>query len=281
MAEKELKVKPKKLKILFISQEISPFTSDSEIGSVSRNLSQAVQELGREIRIMMPRFGLISERSHHLHEVFRLSNTYLTINDDDKPLLLRVAPLQASKMQIYFIYNEELFKRKHIFRDEDKTFYKDNDERMIFFCRGVLETVKQLNWSPDIIHCHGWMTSLVPLLIKTTYKKDPLFSTSKVIYTLYNDDFTESLDKDYQKKLTLDGIAKSEMKELEKPTFESITKNAISKSDGVIIGSADINPMILDYLKTHNIPVLQHQPSETFINETNNFYEGLSTTLVK
>lgn len=280
MAEKELKLKPRKLKILFISQEISPFTSDSEIGSVSRNLSQAVQELGREIRIMMPRFGLISERSHHLHEVFRLSNTYLTINEDDKPLLLRVAPLQASKMQIYFIYNEELFKRKHIFRDEDNTFYKDNDERMIFFCRGVLETVKQLNWSPDIIHCHGWMTSLVPLLIKTTYKKDPLFSNSKVIYTLYNDDFTENLDKDYQKKLTLDGIAETEMKELSKPTFENITKNAISKSDGVIIGSTDVNPTILTHLNTQKIPVLQFPSPETLIEATNNFYEIISPALV-
>lgn len=274
MAEKELKVRPIKVKVLFIAQEFYPFTPQTEIASLSRKLPQSIQEHGKEIRIMMPKYGLINERSHQLHEVYRLSNLLLNINGDDKPLLLKVAALQAAKLQIYFIDNEELFKRKHIIRDEQNAFFADNDERIFFFCKGVLETVKQLNWSPDIILCQGWMASLIPLLVKTKYKSDPLFAGSKVVYTLFNDDFTEMLDTGYQKKLIADGIAEKEMKELADPSFESISKNAISKSDAVIIGSTEVKASILNYATASGLPVLDEQSTDNF-ESTNAFFDGL------
>jgi starch synthase len=274
MTGKEIKRPPPKTKVLFILQEMAPYTPDNELGSISRNLPQRIQELGREIRIMMPFYGLINPRSHHIHEVYRLSNAVLTINNDDKPLSIRVGAIPSAKLQTYFIDNEELYKRKHLLFDDKKEFFKDNDERMLFFCKGVLETIRQLNWAPDIIHCLGWMTSPIPLLIKTIYKNDPLFSTSKVIYTLFNDDFPGTLDKDYRKKLTMDGIAEMESKELSDPTFENITKNAMVNADAILVGSLDISASIRDYMNANQFFVLAHQPPEN-VEAINNFYEDV------
>ena len=176
MAEKTVKVLTKKLKVLFVSQEMVPYTPESEQAIISRKLPEAIQERGREIRIMMPCFGSINGRSHQLHEVYRLSKTMIPINGDEKPVLIKVGAIVPAKLQTYFIDNDELFKRKYMIRDENNAFFQDNDERILFFCKGVLETVKQLNWAPDIIHCQGWMSSLIPLLVKTTYKNEPLFS---------------------------------------------------------------------------------------------------------
>lgn len=272
MAEKEVKLRPKKVKVLFILQEMIPYTSESELGVISRNLPQAIQERGRDIRIMMPRYGVINERSHQLHEVYRLSNTLISINGDEKPLMIKVGAIPAAKIQTYFIDNEELFKRKHMTHDESHVFFKDTDERILFYCKGVLETIKQLNWAPDLIHCQGWMSSLIPLLIKTSYKADPLFSASKVIYTLFDNDFKESLDKDYQKKLKMDGITEKDSKELNLPTFENISKNAIVNSDAVIVGNPDINPDLIHFLNTTQVPVLTNQPLDNF-DAVNDFYD--------
>src|SRR5436190_7530316 len=181
----------KKAKVLFVSQEITPFLELTEISKIARYLPQGIQERGKEIRTFMRRFGLINERRNQLHEVIRLSGMNLIIDDSDHPLIIKVASIQAARMQVYFIDNEEYFQRKQIYRDAAGTFFPDNDDRAIFFGRGVLETVKKLGWSPDIIHCHGWMTALVPLLIKTSYKDDPMFHNSKVVYSLYNDQFSE------------------------------------------------------------------------------------------
>jgi starch synthase len=274
MTGKQIKRSSPKTKVLFILQEMVPYTPDSELGSVSRNLPQRIQELGKEIRIMMPFYGLINPRSHQIHEVYRLSNSVLTINDDDKPLCIRVGAIPSAKLQTYFIDNEELYKRKHLLYDEKKEFFKDNDERMLFFCKGVLETIRQLNWSPDIIHCLGWMTSPIPLLIKTIYQNDPLFANSKVIYTVFNDDFPGRLGKDYQKKLTMDGIVETKSKELSDPTFENITKNAMVNADAIIVGSPDINTSISDYMNANQFFILTHQPSEN-VESINNFYEDV------
>lgn len=274
MAVKEVKLSPKKVKILFILQEMIPYTSESELGIISRSLPQAIQERGRDIRIMMPRYGLINERSHQLHEVYRLSNTLITINGDEKPLLITVGAIPAAKLQTYFINNEELFKRKHIARDANNVFFEDNDERILFYCKGVLETIKQLNWSPDIIHCQGWITSLIPLLVKTTYKADPLFSNSKIIYTLFKDEFAETLSKDYRKKLQMHGITEKDSKELSQPTFENINKNAIANSDAVVIANPDIPANLISYLNTLQLPVLKDQTPDDY-NAVNEFYERI------
>ena len=178
------------MKVLFIHQEITPYLKETPMSLIGRYLPQGIQEKGKEIRIFMPRFGNINERRNQLHEVIRLSGMNMIINDTDHPLIIKVASIQKARIQIYFIDNDDLFtKRKSTIADKDGVFYEDNDDRTVFFSRGVIETVRKLNWPPDIIHCHGWMTSLVPLYIKRAFKDNPLFSDSKVIYSLYDDDF--------------------------------------------------------------------------------------------
>ena len=165
-----------KPKILFVSQEIYPYTRESSMARMSRYLPQSTQESGREIRTFMPRYGIINERRNQLHEVIRLSGINMIINDADHPLIIKVASIQAARMQIYFIDNEEFFHKKNMFQDKSGKYYENNDEKCIFFARGVLETVKKLGWTPDIIYCSGWCTSLVPLYAKLLYKDSPIFT---------------------------------------------------------------------------------------------------------
>jgi len=171
-------------KILYISQEITPFLPSSEISDIARHLPQHMLENGKEIRVFMPRFGCINERRHQLHEVIRLSGMNLVIDDADHPLIIKVASIPTARMQVYFIDNEEFFQRKAVLTDEKGKFFDDNDERSMFFCKGVLETVKKLGWKPDIVHCHGWMTAMVPFFIKNIFNEDPHFAESKLIIQL-------------------------------------------------------------------------------------------------
>ena len=189
-----------KERVLFVSQEIVPYLPESNQGIIGRHLPQGTQERGREIRTFMPRFGCVNERRNQLHEVIRLSGMNLIIDDNDHPLIIKVASIQPARMQVYFIDNEEYFQRKFFMGDREEEFFSDNDERAIFFCRGVIETVKKLGWAPDVIHCHGWMTALLPFFIKTVYKDDPLFENSKIVYSVYNDQFDAKLDARFSEK---------------------------------------------------------------------------------
>ena len=181
-----------KTKVLFVHQEITPYLDENPISLVGRNLPEGIQMKGKEIRIFMPRFGSINERRNQLHEVIRLSGMNLIINDTDHPLIIKVASIQKARMQIYFIDNDDFFtKRKSTITDKDGVFFEDNDDRTVFFSRGVIETIRKLNWSPDIIHCHGWMSALIPIYIKKAFRDNPLFNESKIVYSLYDDDFTE------------------------------------------------------------------------------------------
>jgi starch synthase len=264
----------KKSRVLFVSHEIFPYVEgNEEMGKICRHLPQGIQEKGKEIRTFMPRFGCVNERRNQLHEVIMLSGMNLIIDDSDHPLIIKVASIQSARMQVYFIDNEEYFQRKATFRDAKDKFFKDNDDRTIFFCRGVLETVKKLGWSPDIIHCHGWMTSLIPLYVKTSYKDDPMFRNSKVIYSVYDEGFEEKFNDTYTKKLMMEGISATDIKDLKNPGYENLTVNAISKSDAIIMGSSSINPQVKNYLKKANKPVLDHQSPENYIDAYNSFYE--------
>jgi starch synthase len=189
-----------KTKILFVSQEIMPYLPETKMSKIGRNLPQGIQEKGREIRTFMPKYGCINERRNQLHEVIRLSGMNLIIDDTDHPLLIKVASIQSARMQVYFIDNEDFFQRKQTLTDTDGNHFKDNDERAIFFARGVLETVKKLRWSPDIVHCQGWITSLVPLYLKRAFNEDPLYANSKVIYSVYDDEFPEPLNDSFKTK---------------------------------------------------------------------------------
>lgn len=264
-----------KTKVLFVSQEIIPYLKDSQMGFVGRHLPQGIQERGREIRTFMPRFGHINERRNQLHEVIRLSGMNLIIDETDHPLILKVASIQSARMQIYFIDNDDYFQRKYMFRDKNNKFYKDNDERAVFFSRGVIETVKKLGWAPDIIHCHGWMSGLVPLYIKRAYRDNPLFTEAKVITSLYDDEFEESLNKDTANKIKLDGITNKDLKHFKKPDYVSLMKAAVDYSDGIILGSENLNKELLDYVDETGKPMLPLQPADRFVDAYNNFYDKI------
>jgi starch synthase len=190
-----------KPKVLFVQQEITPYLKESHMGLIGRHLPQGIQEKAKEIRTFMPRFGNINDRRNQLHEVIRLSGMNLVINDTDHPLIIKVASIQAARMQIYFIDNDDFFRRKFTLTDKSGKFFPDNDERAIFFSRGVIETVKKLGWAPNIVHCNGWFTSLMPLYLKVALKDNPMFSDTKVIYSIYDDEFPGMLDSNMSQKL--------------------------------------------------------------------------------
>lgn len=262
-----------KKRILFVAQEINPYLEESHIGNISRHLPQGIQEKGKEIRTFMPRFGNINERRNQLHEVIRLSGMNLIIDDTDHPLIIKVASIQQARMQIYFIDNEDYFHRKATLRDKNGKFFADNDERAIFFARGVLETVKKLGWSPDVVHCHGWFSSLLPLYLKRTYKDNPLFSDTRVILSVYDDRFDEQLSDSFGKKLKYDGVTNKDISLYKKPDYSSLMKAAIEFSDGIITGGQKIDKEIEDYLKKSDKLVLPYKGEDEYIDAYAEFYE--------
>ncbi len=264
-----------KAKVLFVTQEITPYLKESPMSIIGRHLPQGIQERGKEIRTFLPKYGSINERRNQLHEVIRLSGMNLIIDDTDHPLIIKVASIQQARMQIYFIDNEDYFHRKFTFYDKNNKFFPDNDERAIFYSRGVLETVKKLGWGPDIVHCHGWMTSLVPLYVKKAYHDNPLFTDTKVIISLYDDDFPETLSKDFSAKLKLEGITLKDLKHYKTANYVSMMKAAIDFSDAVIIGSPTINAEVLKYLKESDKPRLEFQPMDRYIDAYSAFYDEL------
>ena len=264
-----------KTKVLFVAQEIMPYLKESQMGHIGRHLPQGIQEKGKEIRTFMPRYGNINERRNQLHEVIRLSGMNLIIDDTDHPLIIKVASIQQARMQIYFIDNEDYFQRKFMLTDKNNKFFKDNDERAIFYSRGVLETVKKLGWGPDIVHCHGWITSLVPLNIKRSYKDNPLFTDTKVIYSIYDDDFPDMLNKDFANKIKMEGITTKDLKHYKNANYVSMIKAAIDFSDGIIFGSAEINPELKKYVKESGKPHLEFQPMDKYIDAFSDFYDEI------
>jgi starch synthase len=259
-----------KKRILYISQEITPYLPESEIAKVGRHLPQGIQEKGREIRTFMPKYGCINERRNQLHEVIRLSGMNLIIDDNDHPLIIKVASIQPARMQVYFIDNEDYFQRKAILNDTEGNFFEDNDERAIFFCRGVLETVKKLGWAPDLIHCHGWMTSLIPLYLKTSYKDEPLFEKSKVVTSIYNDCYKGSLDSNFAQKAKMDGVTDEDLNNFVNPTHSKLCTAAAAWSDGVIVASEDAASLT----EGLDVPVLEFQ-GDDYIDAYSNFYDEI------
>lgn len=264
-------------RILFIAQEITPYLPESEIATISRNLPQGIQERGREIRTFMPRFGNINERRNQLHEVIRLSGMNLIIDDTDHPLIIKVASIQAARMQVYFIDNDDFFQRKYTILDENDKEYEDNDDRSIFYVRGVLETVKKLRWIPDVIHCHGWFSALTALYIKRMYADDPCLKDAKIVYSIYNDDFQTPFRKEFPDKLIMDGATEDDVKGLRSDTsFAGLMKLAVDFADGVIQGSETINNDVLAHIQSKKeLPFLPYQSPETYMDAFNAFYDEI------
>lgn len=264
-----------KKRILFISSEILPYLPETEMAYIGRYLPQGIQEKGKEIRTFMPRFGCINERRNQLHEVIRLSGMNLIINDTDHPLIIKVASIQAARMQVYFIDNEDYFQRKHVITDEKGTFFDDNDERAIFFARGVFETVKKLRWAPDLIYCQGWFTSLVPLYLKKEYFDDPIFAHAKVVYSTSNDHFDGKLNKNFHKKILTESIVAKDVSLVKDPDFDNVNKLAFNYSDGIILNTPDISPELKNYAIKTGKPLLEYPNREEYIDAYSDFFDKI------
>ncbi len=266
-----------KKRILYVTQEMDPFVVISQMAKISRELPLHVQNQGTEIRILMPKYGTINERRHRLHEVVRLSGINIIIDDDDYPLIIKVASIPGARMQVYFLDNDDFFERKGVFGDEKEPFFKDNPERMIFFCKGVIETVKKFGWPPDIIHLHGWMTSLLPLYIRTAYKNEPVFQNSKIIYSVYHNSFKEKLSENFLKKAAqIQRIIKQEnLEQYKDADNEGLNMGAISFSDAVIIGDTEVNGSVRELLDTIKKPVLELNDSKNYLEDYINFYNSV------
>lgn len=245
-------------RILYVSSEVIPYLPETEISSMSFDAPRMVNNANGQIRIFMPRYGNINERRHQLHEVIRLSGMNLVINDLDMPLIIKVASIPKERMQVYFIDNEDYFKRKATFADEEGNLFPDNDERAIFFAKGVIETVKKLNWSPDVIHVHGWLASFLPLYLRNYYGNEPLFENSKIVTSVYNQGFNGTLDKNTINKIRFDAIDDEAIAELEEPNYVNVMKIAVKNSDAVIIGSEEIPEELREYINTLEKPVLKY-----------------------
>jgi len=264
-----------KKRVLYITQEIFPFLPEEGISSVVRRLSQGVQEEDKEIRVFMPRFGVVNERRHQLHEVIRLSGMNLVIDDADHPLIIKVASIPKAKMQVYFIDNEEYFKRKTTVNDMDGNFYDDNDERAMFFCKGVIETVKKLGWTPDIVHCHGWMAGFMPLYLKKMYANDPHFENIKIVYSAYDQEDDKWMDKRIVDKLKFDNFQDEDVNILANPSIDNLNILGMTWADAIAVGSETINESLSSYIKESGKPVLDYQNEETLVIAHQDFYNNI------
>lgn len=258
-------------KILYISSEVIPYMPQTEIATMTYALPKMVNEHGGQTRIFIPKYGIINERRHQLHEVIRLSGINLIIDDMDMPLILKVASIPKERMQVYFIDSEDYFKNRLVQFDKNNKLYKDNDERSIFFAKGVIETIKKLNWAPDLIHVHGWIASLLPLYLKNFYKDDPMFEKTKVIVSLYDNQIKGKLDKKVVDKLKFDEIQDKNLSILDDPTYENLYKISLALADGVIFAS-DIKNKYKDLLKKIKIPELECYSHDDFDKQYLDFY---------
>ncbi len=264
-------------KILYICQQIMPYLPENEESCLCRQLSQAMQERSNEIRTFMPRYGCVNERRNQLHEVIRLSGMNLIINDDDHQLIIKVSSIPSARIQIYFIDNDDFFARKAVLTSEEGKEFEDNDDRMLFFARGVLETVKKLQWRPSVVHCHGWFSALAPIYLRNMFKDDPLLGDSKIVVSLYEDKFSTPLNPELAEKLVNEGAPKADVEKMEDTSYENLMRFVIDNVDGVVAGSEKADKALLDYARESGKKVLDYCSPETegFFDNYDRFYEEL------
>jgi starch synthase len=237
LGNKQLNVMSTKKRILFIANEMSPYLELTEFSETVNKLAIYSNNNGLEVRCIMPRFGVINERRHRLHEVVRLSGINVSVDNDDFPLQIKVASLPNARLQVYFLDNEDLFKRKFVFHDDSDQWFEDNILRMVFFCKGALETVKKFGWPPDIIHCSGWMTGLVPMYLKTVYKREPVFAHSKVVYTLGPDTFSETLGEQFNQIAAItDAIKDKDLAPFKGANEQAMQRGGATFADAITFG---------------------------------------------
>ncbi|MEC9303252.1 MAG: glycogen/starch synthase [Bacteroidota bacterium] len=264
-----------KKRVLYVSQEINPYTGETEMGEISSVLPQKIQEAGRDIRMFLPRFGTINQRRHQLHEVIRLSGMNLIIDDFDHQLIIKVASIQKLRLQVYFIDNEEYFPAKQMFHDLDGNFLTNNDERIIFYCKGVIETVRKLGWAPDIIHCQGWFSSLVPMYIKKLYADDPLFENVKVVYSVFENSFKGVLSNNIVEKLLFEDLDEKDIARIKKPTIGNLHKFAVDYSDAIVQSSPSINNSVLEHIKSSGKDFLDFPGCDNYVDAYEQLYNKI------
>ncbi len=267
------------VRVLFVNSEMEHFMPSSVIATVGRYLPQGIQESGAEIRSFVPRYGTINERRYQLHEVIRLSGMNIIINDIDRPLVIKVSSISAARMQVYFIDNEDYFHRKYVYTDDSGKYFTDNDERAVFFARGVLETVKKLRWKPDIIHCQGWISHFLPLYLRKVYSDDPIFTDSKVVLSLYNESLDMEFSEEARSKVIVPGIRNRDFEVFDPVNGINLAKLALQYSNGVIIGSKDLPAELEEAIKASHLKVLPYReidhPENSYIQDYKNFYDQI------
>jgi len=267
------------VRVLFVNSEIFPYMPETDISVLGRYLPQGIQESGKEIRSFMPRYGTINERRNQLHEVIRLSGMNLIINNADRPLVIKVSSISSARMQVYFIDNEDYFHRKFIYQDAEGKDFKDNDERAIFFARGVLETVKKLRWKPDIVHCQGWISHFLPVFLKKVYHEDPIFTNAKVVLSLYNEMLDTRLSENLIDKVAVESLSREDVTVLGEPDGINLAKLAIQYADGIVAGVPEVDARLLDAARQRKLPILPYVPISKeggeYVRSYNQFYDDL------
>ena len=264
-----------KKRVLFISQEITPYLCETEISTRCRNLPQGIMEKGKDIRIFMPKYGCINERRNQLHEVIRLSGMNMILDNLDYPLIIKVASLQPIRMQVYFIENEDYFPKKTFMHELDGEEFEFHDERTIFFCRGVLETVRKLGWAPNVVHCHGWMSALVPMYLKKAFAEDPIFDNTKVVYSVYDQESNVEIDNDMARKSIITGVSEDDVELINTASVDTLHKLAIKYADAVIMGSEKISDDLNKFIVDSDKYVITHQNDEDYVNAYDALYDEL------
>jgi starch synthase len=265
-----------KKKVLFVTQELNPYTEMSFLSDLARKIPQVASNEGFELRVLMPKFGTINERRHRLHEVVRLSGMNIIVDDEDYPLIIKVASLPGARLQVYFLDNEEFFKRKAVFDDETNVPFTDNQERLVFFCKGVMETVKKFGWSPDIVHLHGEITSLIPLYMKKAYKNDPVFSDAKIIYSVYNNKLGPTFDDRFLNIAAINDLEVSDLDVFRDNSHINLDMGAIKYADAIVSGSEMANQIVKEYGEAHQVPYqLGNDQIDLMASETIGFYKSI------
>lgn len=264
-----------KKRVLFISQEITPYLCETEISTRCRNLPQGIMEKGKDIRIFMPKYGCINERRNQLHEVIRLSGMNMILDNLDYPLIIKVASLQPIRMQVYFIENEDYFPKKTFMHELDGEEFEFHDERAIFFCRGVLETVRKLGWAPNVVHCHGWMSALVPMYLKKAFAEDPIFDNTKVVYSVYDQESNVEIDNDMARKSIINGVSEDDVELINTASVDTLHKLAIKYADAVIMGSEKISDDLNKFIVDSDKYVIPHQNDEHYVDAYDALYDEL------
>lgn len=264
-------------KVLYISQEITPYLPSTEMSVLGQELPHRIQEKGFEVRTFMPKYGCINERRNQLHEVIRLSGMNLIIDDTDHPLIIKVASLQSARMQVYFIDNDDYFQRHLVTDLETITHPEENDERIMFFARGVIETVKKLRWEPQLIHCSGWISALAPLYLKRRYNDDPSFRSAKIVFSLFGNGFEGTLNPRFAEKLIMDDLRKNDISTLRKNPVDhnALNKLAMQYSDGIVIASPNVDPELVEFARSTGKPVLEHPDEENLAQSYADFYNQI------